>query len=138
MPLKQVRIAGVRHLHVNRKPPSTRLPPYTLFLLSHFRGALHKNSLVNTRGKKRKERKKERNKDGEHVLPLLRVHRPSEYRDGGELGPLPEACRPRPPLLQPLRWRVPCRRPFHPRLLPRRPHRDQDQGHPLPVPISSS
>lgn len=95
--------------------------------------------LASSRGSRVKGREKGgegKSRNGEHLLRVLRLHRPGEHRRGGAVGALPQPRRPWPSLLQPLRRRVPCRRSLHPRLLARRPRGDQDQG-PCPPPPPS-
>nr|TKW30056.1 hypothetical protein SEVIR_2G009160v2 [Setaria viridis] len=62
------------------------------------------------------------------VLRVLRVRGPGERGGGGEVGALRPPRRAGPPLLQPLRRGVRRGVPHHPRPVPRRPRRDQDQG----------
>lgn len=67
-------------------------------------------------------------KNGEHVVRILHVHRAGEYRRGGEVGSFREVGGSGPPLLQPLRRSVARRYPLYQNLLPRCAHRNQNQG----------
>lgn len=79
----------------------------------------------------------EKKRDGEHVVPVLRVHRSSERRDHGEMGPFREIGGARFQFLQPFPGSMDRRSSLHPPQLSRCPRRDQDQGTPISILISS-
>lgn len=71
---------------------------------------------------------RERERDGEHVVWFLCLHRPSEHWSRRALWPLRDASAAGAPHLQSFRRRMPRWRSFHQGPVPRCPHRDEDQG----------